>query len=173
MSGYIYIDIDDFIDKPFQDVWDILSDDGLSFVKAVWRSFGGNGIGCLIKVDGLTVDNYKSTWNSLYKLFNERFGFKLDAQTKDITRINVLSFDPDIFIKADANVVPYIAVEAKKKREVKIVDYELNESTQNQILFDLFQIFYNKDEVWNRSDDRLSYGFYQKFFAFSPFSVCC
>jgi hypothetical protein len=167
LSGYIYIDIDDFSDKPFDDVWNILTDKGLSFVKAVWRSFGGNGIGCLIRVEDLTVDNYRATWNSLYKLFNERFGIKLDAQTKDITRINVLSYDPDIFIKDNVEVVPYIAVEPKKKKEIKVVDYELSESTQNQILFDLFQIFYNKDEVWNRQEDRLSYGFYQKFFSFT------
>jgi hypothetical protein len=167
LSGYIYIDIDDFSDTPIERVWKILTDDGLSFVKAVWRSFGGNGIGCLVKADNLTVDNYKSTWNALNKLFKDRFSFKLDAQTKDITRINVLSYDPDIFIREDSDVIPFIAVEPKKKRELKVVDYDLSESTQNQILFDIFQIFYHKDENWNRQEDRLVYGFYQKYFSFT------
>ena len=166
-SSYIYLDIDDFNDISFEKVWEILTDGGLSFVKAVWRSFGGNGIGCLVKVKNVNVDNYKSTWGALAKLLKDKFSIKVDAQTKDVTRINVLSYDPNIFIKPDEKVLPYYAVEPKQTKEVQMVDYKISDSAKEFILFDLFQIFYTNEDSWNRSEDRLSYGFYQKYFSYT------
>lgn len=171
-SGYIYCDVDDFqnlldsgtcsgIGEARDYVWNILTDSGLGFIKAVWRSFGGNGFGFLVKTEKLTIDNFKSTWLSLESLFNG-FGIRLDAVTKDITRPNVLAYDPEIFVRDDKNLLSYTAVEPIIKN-LQLVKVE--EMTQD-VVFDILshQLAYSYKFPKNWTGNRLNYGFYFHFF---------
>jgi hypothetical protein len=92
-SGFIYIDLDDYHDINF------LKQD--EYIYSCWRSLSGIGIGALVKVDGITIQNFKGCWSYLFNYFKE-YGITIDKQTCDITRQNVISFDPDIYINKNA-----------------------------------------------------------------------
>ena len=127
LSKYRYCDIDTF-DKIIKDpsnsvkteaeafdyVRKILTSSGLKFIKAVWSSYGGKGFGFLVEIEGLTKENSTSTWMSLKEMFDSNWGLTFDVATKDITRLNVLSSDPEIFIREDGKIIPYVAVEPEQ-----------------------------------------------------------
>ncbi len=92
-SGFIYIDLDDYHDINF------LKQD--EYIYSCWKSLSGIGIGALVKVDGITAQNFKGCWSYLYNYF-KGYGITIDKQTCDITRQNVISFDPDIYINENA-----------------------------------------------------------------------
>jgi hypothetical protein len=92
-SGFIYIDLDDYHDINF------LKQD--EYIYSCWKSLSGIGIGALVKVNGITKQNFKGCWSYLYNYFKE-YGITIDKQTCDITRQNVISFDPDIYINENA-----------------------------------------------------------------------
>ena len=92
-SGFIYIDMDDYHDINF------LKQD--EYIYSCWRSLSGIGIGALVKVNGITAQNFKGCWSYLYNYF-KGYDITIDKQTCDITRQNVISFDPDIYINQNA-----------------------------------------------------------------------
>ena len=57
LNGLIYLDIDHPIDTT------ILN--GIPFIYSYWKSISGKGYGLLIKTDGLTINNFKSSWTYL------------------------------------------------------------------------------------------------------------
>ncbi len=164
VSGYIYMDIDDFSIISQEKALAILKDNGLSFVKAAWKSFGQNGLGFLIKVDGLTVENFSSTWANYANRFKEDLNIIIDPATKDITRINVISYDEDIFVREDSACEPLVAVEEQKNTNV-IQTGGLPSELHIGVLDYTFEKMYVDVENWNVSENRLSYHFYQRFFS--------
>ena len=92
-SGFIYIDLDDYHDINF------LKQD--EYIYSCWKSLSGIGIGALVKVNGITNQNFKGCWSYLFNYF-KGYGITIDKQTCDITRQNVISFDPDIYINENA-----------------------------------------------------------------------
>ena len=97
ISNLIYFDIDEFNDgQTIEDVEEILK--GITYIKAFWRSLSGKGIGGVVNC--LTADNPHNK-----KLFADlkTYGLTLDKATrKSISiRINVISYDPNIFIRDD------------------------------------------------------------------------
>ena len=99
-SGFIYIDLDDYSDINFlkQDI-NILKQD--KYIYSCWKSLSGIGVGALVKVNGITAQNFKDCWTYLSNYFKS-YGISVDKQTNDITRQNVISFDPDIYINENA-----------------------------------------------------------------------
>lgn len=93
-SGFIYLDFDEFDDFNF-----LISD---QFIYSAWKSLSGTGFGALVKVSGITAQNFKECWNYLSNYF-KGYGIIVDPQTCDITRQNVISFDPDIYINKNAS----------------------------------------------------------------------
>src|ERR1700739_3486918 len=84
-SGLMYIDID----NPLFNIKEL----DLSKVYAYYKSFGGNGYGILVKVTGLTINNFKSTYTSITdNLGITRFA---DKGARKATQFNVLSYDKD------------------------------------------------------------------------------
>jgi hypothetical protein len=92
-SGFIYIDLDDYQDINFLK--------RNEYIYSCWRSLSGIGIGGLVKVNGITAQNFKDCWSYLFNYFRG-YGITIDKQTCDITRQNVISFDPDIYINENA-----------------------------------------------------------------------
>jgi hypothetical protein len=92
LTGFIYLDVDSCDNlQPLKDS---------CYVYAVWKSISGNGYGALAKVEGLTTQNFKLCWKHIASCLKEQ-NITLDPQTSDITRQNVLSFDPDIYINEE------------------------------------------------------------------------
>lgn len=138
LNGFIYCDVDDFshiIDNPKfsaknenearEYVWSILTDEGLGFIKGVWRSFGGNGFGFVANIEGLTVGNFTSTWESLGHFFFNNFGILFDKATKDMTRPNVISYDPNMFEREHPR--SYSAVELIKTSDIQQTSLDFSE----------------------------------------------
>lgn len=94
LSGFIYIDLDDYSDINF------LKQD--KYIYSCWKSLSGTGVGALVKVNGITAQNFKDCWTYLSNYF-KGYGITIDKQTSDITRQNVISFDPDIYINKNSS----------------------------------------------------------------------
>lgn len=162
LSGYIYMDVDDFSEISQEEVRRILTDKGLDFVKAVWDSFGGTGLGFLVQVDNLTPENFKWTWASIAKKF-EAIKVKVDKATKDITRINVLTYDDNIFIRENCNSIT--AVVEKPQDQLSIKVSPLTDELKTDILEQSVSNLYFDESFFNTTENRLSYRFYQVLFS--------
>ena len=89
LSNVIYIDIDEEISFKLIN--------NVPYIYAAWKSFSGNGYGLLFKYHNLTINNFKNAWLFASELC-EAYGVTVDKQTSDITRQNIISSDPDIYI---------------------------------------------------------------------------
>jgi len=133
-TGLLYIDIDD-------SSFDINSLDKHK-VFAHYKSFGGIGYSVLVKVAGLTFDNYEAAYTCICaELGLTNF---YDKGARKATQFNVLSFDPNIFVNHDCNVfsVPSDIKNVctsdvlRKKEEAYTVDVHTFSSEHNAIRFD-------------------------------------
>lgn len=175
LTGFMYLDFDkfdnvkipnedqynteDLKEAKIQHVIKMLTDEFV--LLGVWRSFSGNGVGALAVVKGLTVENFKINWHYFEKYFGDK-GLIIDPQTKDMTRINVIPYDPNIKIRT--NIIPFTATDVDiskfHRQVVKTVKNEDIEIT-NGIMNTLYEMFF--DEHLNFDEDRMSYGFYSNF----------
>lgn len=83
-TGFIYIDIDNQLDIDLSN----------NFVFSSWKSLSGLGRGILVKVKGLTLDNFKTTYIDIAKEIN----VKADNHASKATQYNIHSYDEDIYI---------------------------------------------------------------------------
>ena len=93
-TGLMYIDID----NPLFDVK--LLD--LTKVFAYHRSFGGSGYAIIIRVEGLTKDNFKTNYLNICDNLN--LSSYIDINAIKASQFNVLSFDTNLFVNADSFV---------------------------------------------------------------------
>lgn len=96
LSGLVYCDIDNVDPVEAKRVVS-----KLRFVYAAWSSLSGTGIGFLVKASHLTPENFKQQYQALSSYFNKIHRIELD-KTSDITRTNVFSYDPEIYINQNA-----------------------------------------------------------------------
>lgn len=98
-TGFMYIDVDnvDFIDLSTY-----------SFVVSYWKSLSNNGYGILIKYNLNTVVDLQKCVDELSNLF----GFKLDKNAVSKDRLNVISFDTNIYY--NPNYTEYTFKEEKE-----------------------------------------------------------
>ena len=118
-TGLIYIDVDDNIEIPHSD-----------YIYAKWRSLSNTGYGILVKVDGLTLDNFKDVYDSLGIIL----GVKVDDGARKAIQQNVLSYDPSLYCNTDSRVYEYkhskkASLNSIKKRKKGIV---VNEASVHQ-----------------------------------------
>ncbi len=212
-SGYMYFDVDDlFIDVPISEIKKLLFEH--SSVKAVWKSFSNEGLGFIVKINGLEKEKTYSTWSHVAITFNnlinnklkskfpklcfehnnkvtsgEKEGnvgvyFKIDPAVKDITRLNIISYDPNILIRKDINVEGIQSITPEKFTELhpksKDVKFSLNRKRKDisalvnkkalstpddlekmHLYFTFTHIYQNKDK-W--SNGRLSYVFHRDYY---------
>jgi hypothetical protein len=100
-TGIVYMDKDSLSQEEIKAFKELLM--GLSYVIAIWISFGGNGIGCLVNCEEVTMANFKSVWEQI----NSEVGIGFDEGVKKIGQINFLSYDPDIRINYNASSFPH------------------------------------------------------------------
>lgn len=97
-TGYIFIDLDavNRIDTSNQNIF------------ACWKSISGIGYGILVKVENLTVDNFKETYHSIGSLL----GITPDFNACKVTQQTIQSFDPDLYLNEDS--ITYNAIHKKE-----------------------------------------------------------
>jgi hypothetical protein len=97
LSGLLYFDIDDnSIQRS-----DIKS---IPEVIAFWKSVSGKGWGLIVGTRGLSIDNFRSTYES----FLTEYDLPID-KLPDPARLNIISKDRDLYINDDYR--EYLAVE--------------------------------------------------------------
>lgn len=86
-TSFIYLDVDNDTELINHE-----------FVFASWLSLSGKGRGYLIKVNGLTIDNFYKTYNEIALLI----GIKVDPHANKPTQFTINSYDRDIYINNES-----------------------------------------------------------------------
>ncbi|MGM9478652.1 BT4734/BF3469 family protein [Pedobacter sp. GSP4] len=125
-TGLIFIDLD----KNLEDF--NINQLDLNKIYSYYHSIGGIGYSLLVRVDGVSQDNFKSSYQSiLTDLHIEKYA---DKGGKKKTQFNVLSFDPDIYINDDSFIYNSTSIEktyptplkeSKKEEHIGGVGYEI------------------------------------------------
>lgn len=93
-TGLIYFDIDN---SNFS-----LSQIDASKIFCHYKSFGGNGFAVIVRADGVTKENFKTTYKKIATLLGiERF---IDINAIKKSQYNVLSYDPDLYYNPNSFV---------------------------------------------------------------------
>jgi len=132
-TGLIYLDADNIEAIPES-----------PYVLAKWKSLSATGFGILVKVSGLTLNNYKDTFDHLSQLT----GIESDAGARKATQQTILSYDPNLYYNADALV--YDCNENKKVSHPPIEKKEKSIETNETFLkeYDGAIRFNNIDEYF-------------------------
>jgi len=123
-------------------------------IFASWISLSGNGRGILIKVEGLSLDNFKDT----YKTISEELNIESDSYAGKATQFNVISYDSNIYINNDSstykakqvikNTPTLITYNTKKRKDAteKGVKYGLSYNSIDDIDFEGEDYLFFPDE---------------------------
>ncbi|WP_298782379.1 BT4734/BF3469 family protein [uncultured Polaribacter sp.] len=87
-TGLIYLDVDKSTDIDLNN----------PYVFASWLSISNNGRGILVRVENLTIDNFKDTYLAIAKELN----IDVDIRAAKPTQPTLHSFDKDIYFNEDA-----------------------------------------------------------------------
>ena len=87
-TGFIYLDVDNLLKINLEH----------PLIFASWVSLSGKGRGILVKVDNLSLDNFKETYIGI----SEKLGINTDVNANKASQFTVLSYDKDIYINNDS-----------------------------------------------------------------------
>lgn len=108
-SGLIAIDFDHV--KDYGDAFNMLINDNYSF--AVFASISGDGICCIVKIDG---KRHLEAFEGLQKYYFDKYSLILDIACKDVSRPRFVSWDPDLYINEKSDVFRgYLKKETKQQ----------------------------------------------------------
>ncbi|MEJ5962794.1 BT4734/BF3469 family protein [Pedobacter immunditicola] len=99
-TGLMYIDIDSTDFK--------IESLDLNKIYSYYQSIGGLGYSLLVRVDGITLDNFKSTYNYI----TNDLGLECDdTNAVKPTQYSILSYDPNLYINEDSFIYSTIEPE--------------------------------------------------------------
>lgn len=93
-TGYLYIDVDGMTEQDL--------DINTTYVCAYWRSLSNTGLTLVVKVDGLTTENFKAATQRIANLLDIPF----DSKAISIDRLTILSYDPNAYYNDNVEVFP-------------------------------------------------------------------
>ncbi|PRA94552.1 hypothetical protein CQ046_22465 [Chryseobacterium sp. MYb7] len=105
-TGYLYIDVDG---KTEQDL-----EINTAYICAYWRSLSNTGLTLVVKVDGLTPDNFKTATQEIANVLDIPF----DKHAVSIDRLTVLSYDPNAYYNDNVEVFPIVELVSEQSVEL-------------------------------------------------------
>lgn len=93
-TGYLYIDVDNLIEQDLKI--------NTAYVCAYWRSLSDKGLTLVVKVDGLTPDNFKIATQEIANALDIPY----DPQAVSIDRLTVLSYDSNAYYNDNVEIFP-------------------------------------------------------------------
>jgi hypothetical protein len=122
-TGLIYIDVDE--NKEILDS---------EYIFAKWRSLSNTGYGILVKVNNLTLDNFKDVYSSLGIILD----INVDYVAGKAIQQNVLSYDPNLYYNTNSKVyeckiiekAPFSSIK-KEKKCIVVNDASIKERADN------------------------------------------
>lgn len=93
-TGYLYIDVDNLTEQDLEI--------NTAYVCAYWRSLSNKGLTLVVKVDGLTPDNFKIATKEIANALDIPY----DPQAVSIDRLTILSYDPNAYYNDNVEVFP-------------------------------------------------------------------
>lgn len=91
-TGYLYIDVDNLTEQDLKI--------NTAYVCAYWRSLSDKGLTLVVKVDGLTPDNFKIATQEIANALDIPY----DPQAVSIDRLTILSYDPNAYYNDNVEV---------------------------------------------------------------------
>ena len=91
MSGLIHFQKNDMSEHLIESSKLLLKQ--LDYVIAVWTSFDGGGIECLINYNGVTPSNFEKVWHEI----NDAIGLDFLLVKKEDEQLKLISYDPSIY----------------------------------------------------------------------------
>ena len=135
-TGFIYIDQDDCIDLDINN----------EYIFATWLSVSGTGRVILVRVEGLSSDNFKATYSQV----SELLGVETDKDAAKATQYNIHSYDPELFHNENSLVFKAVSVNTESKEEIIKNEYWENE-LMNKVQFSSNKLI--KDKVTTKANN--------------------
>lgn len=100
LSGYLYFDIDGFASTEVlnETIKTLNSTYQITFIC---KSCGGRGLAFLLKVNGITKDNFEKTHTFIRNQFKKE-GYDIDQAAGGLIRKWIISYDPDVIYNKNA-----------------------------------------------------------------------
>lgn len=131
-TGLIYIDVDDTTDIDLTN----------PYIFACWKSLSETGLGILVKVDGLSLTNFKDT----YQAIGDLLGVQIDIGARKATQQNILSYDANLYQNNDSFTFQAI------NKKVSFTPIQEGEKRERLITVD--DTFFPSDKIrFNNIDD--------------------
>lgn len=115
-SGFMYVDIDEPVSKGrvFK----------IPFIKSVWQSVSGKGVGCLVRVNGLNPSTMRGTFEHVRDIFKEN-NIVID-NLSDISRGNFISYDENLLVRDAPEIIEAVKKASIKNEALKKHKFELS-----------------------------------------------
>lgn len=194
LSGYMYLDIDEYKiygEKNITKLKKVIENCPSTY--AAWASYGGTGLGMLVKVAHLNKANYNATWHHVVDILTKQIKdaakelkivmtFTFDKGTKDYTRVNVLSYDPNLYvcnpehyqmIRAcdDPHTENNIKSGTSEKVNFGNRNYLINGIKVNPVIYAddycdyVYKKYSNEESSYLEGQNRFTYTFFQRYFS--------
>nr|WP_315193479.1 hypothetical protein [uncultured Flavobacterium sp.] len=131
-TGLIYIDVDN------STTIDLTN----PHIYACWKSVSETGLGILVKVDGLSITNFKDTYHGI----GDMLGIPMDLGACKATQQTVQSYDPNLYQNKDSLI--FQAIDKKVSSSV------IQEGEKRERLIGVNDTFLPSDKIrFNNIDD--------------------
>ncbi|QPQ50190.1 hypothetical protein H3Z85_11555 [Chryseobacterium indologenes] len=93
-TGYLYLDVDGMTEQDFEI--------NTTYICAYWRSLSNTGMTLVVKVDGLTLNNFKEATKKIARLLDIPY----DEKAVSIDRLTVLPYDRHAYFNSSTEIIP-------------------------------------------------------------------
>ncbi|MBK6699305.1 MAG: PriCT-2 domain-containing protein [Saprospiraceae bacterium] len=118
-SNLICIDLDEVGDVQFYKT--ILTNDPYTF--ACFTSVSGKGLAVIVKIDG---KKHRESFDGLAEYYLKLLSLPIDPTCKDVSRLRLISFDPDIYHNPDSKIFKEYLLKQKKTPPKKVSYLHIN-----------------------------------------------